>query len=69
MVRRYRRSFRRRFHNQRERKGAAQGVIMLVAVGLGFAGGGWGGMALGLFAGSLVCFWIDHDPDLTKKRR
>ena len=41
------RSFRRRFVNQRKRKNAVQGILILSACAVGGIIGGWGGAAIG----------------------
>jgi hypothetical protein len=54
------RNYRRRFHNQRERKKFVQGILVLCFVSVGGVVGGWGGAAIGLLIAGLVCVWTDE---------
>ncbi len=58
-----RRSYRRRFENQRKRRDTALGIIALACIGLGAGAGGWGGAAIGLLAAGAIIGFVCHNPN------
>ena len=57
------RSFRRRFVNQRKRKTAVQGILILFSCAVGGVVGGWGGAAIGFLLSTVVACWTDSNPN------